>query len=158
MCLTNVDVKALESVLRTGEDFRVINGLAEKPEIIEAEGALADQERMVFLARAVDLREVRFQPVPGKSLYRVDSIDSPVVEFSPCRVSNSVIRPGRLFFKTRYYEGERGVDKSPGFLTWSAWLMARCRKELMADSATRTYWGRDAASLRDASQLTLEFL
>jgi hypothetical protein len=151
-----MDVKALEAVLRAGEEFRVVKGLAETPCVVDAEGVLAEQDRMVYLLRVVDALEVRFQPIPGRNLYRVDSTDSPVVEFSPCRVNNSVMRPGRLFFKARYYEGEKEVDKSPGFLAWSSWLMARCKKELMADGATRTYWGREAVSLREASQLKLE--
>ena len=155
VCLTSNDVEGLEKNLRTGEEFRLIEGLSEKPSVTEAAGGLQQQRRMVFLVRVEDLPHIRLRPVPGKNLYRVDSITSPVIEFSPCVHSGSEMRPGRFFFETRYYEGEKLVEKHGEFMTWTNWVLSRCRKALKPDRATSTLWGEEAASLRESSRLTL---
>ncbi|MFP2928328.1 hypothetical protein ACLESO_24665 [Pyxidicoccus sp. 3LG] len=147
-------MKALEKELRAGEEFRIIEGLSENPSGTEAAGGLEQQRRMVFLVRIDDLPHTCLRPVPGKNLYRVDSITSPAIEFSPCVHIGSQMRPGRFFFETRYYKGEKLLEKHGEFLAWSNWVVSKCRKALESDRATSTLWGEEAARLRESSQLT----
>jgi hypothetical protein len=110
---------------------------------------------MVFLVLDEDIPHVQLRPVPGKALYRVDSLTSPVIEFSPCFWNGSEMRPGRLFLEPRYYVEKRQVEKPSSFLQWSTGVLSTCRKVLTLDRATKTLWGKEAARLRSLSQLIL---
>lgn len=86
----------------------------------------------IYLAREEDLHLVRHDEIGESRDYAIDSLRSPVIEFSRCYFGDGVIRRGRLWFSTGYFEngGERR-NQPEEFVRWaSGWLRSLRRQYL----------------------------
>jgi hypothetical protein len=84
----------------------------------------------IFLARDQDLDLVRHVEILGSRDYAIDSLRSPVIEFSRCYFGDRVIRRGRLWFSTGYFgSGGDRRNQPEEFVRWaSGWLRSLRRQ------------------------------
>ncbi|WP_407158944.1 hypothetical protein [Bradyrhizobium sp. STM 3557] len=83
----------------------------------------------IYLLRQKDLGQVRFEPFTEQQCYVVDSLLSPVIEFSRCYHSDGLLRRGRMYVVSSYYDRDGvPVSKDRDFLDWAAAMIAAARK------------------------------
>jgi len=109
---------------------------------------MGDEWLTLYLTRPEDLEQIRLLETTDQGYWHVDSLRSPVVEFCRCYYGNGILRCGRLFFDTGYYDNTgHWIDKSDQFLTWADAVLAQARRTLYYDKTLQSYFGTDAARL-----------
>jgi len=99
----------------------------------------------IYLAPSSQMENIVCEKVPSKGYWTIDSLFSPVVEFSRCYFNGKVLREGRLFYDTGYYdEFEKWVDKSKDFLKWAEKLFRITKKVLNKSPDNQAYIGPNA--------------
>lgn len=125
-----------ESQLRQQGEFVVIRDLSSlsAPELADSTVVheMGKERLRIYLARSSDVSCIVGRPIPAKSAWSIDEIRSPVVEFSRCYFDGrSLLRRGRLYVVTNYYDGDCFVEKPTEFLDWAKSLLAIARRELV---------------------------
>ena len=153
--LTPSDTKQLHAELLGVGPFTILKEQSAAPRpVVVTDLALThagDEVLTVFLARDDDLEQVVMRPIPGTNAWRVDSIPSPVIEFSRPFFNGRQMRAGRFFYQAGYYVGDDWRTKSDGFVRWAKRVFTVCRRVLSRDAETGGYWGSEAVALRDAA-------
>ena len=157
-CLTPGDTEELRATLIALNSFTALSPTARTatPEVLGARlgvQRMGEEPLLVLVARDEDVDDITMRPV-NPSLWRIDSITEPVLEFSRPFFAGRAMRPGRLFFETGYYLDGAWRDKKPAFLDWSRSVFELVRRTLKRD-ATGIYWGSEASELRAKSKLSL---
>jgi hypothetical protein len=111
-----------------------------------------------ILLRAQDLAVIRMRQVSDAD-WRVDTLRSPVVEFSPCRMAGGVIQRGRLFFDPAFFAANGQLSKKdPHFIRWAHAQIEWIRRHLTYTPALGAYIGQKAKSLVKSSSIVLRAL
>lgn len=84
----------------------------------------------LYLVRKEDLHEVKFYFLPNQNCWYVDSLRSPVIQYSRCYATDSLIRRGRLYFQPGYYEESDWVEKDHAFVAWADRIIKTVRRKL----------------------------
>lgn len=145
--LTALDVDRLEQALRSIEPFFLVESSSETPEPTFRTSMRAEPgERPVscYLAREQDLATIRLRHVPDQNRWSVDQLHSRVVEYSGCYQSDELLRAGRLYRARGYWQDAVWIEWPADFVQWADRLIARTRRELAHEPATRDYIGADA--------------
>jgi len=99
----------------------------------------------IYLAPQSQLENIVCEKVPSKGYWTIDSLRSPVVEFSRCYFNGRILKEGRLFYDTGYYdESGKWVDKSEDFLKWAERLFRITKKILNKSPDNQAYIGPNA--------------
>ena len=103
-----------------------------------------------FLVLEADLALVRMREVPAQGYWVVDSQCSPVIELRVSYFNGELIRRGRVYYTTTWYENyDVRVVKSDAFQHWSKRIFARLRKALTRKG--EFYFGPQALAWLEAS-------
>ena len=98
----------------------------------------------VFLARDSDLANVVTQPITNRG-FLIDCLRSPVVEFSRCYFNRDLLRRGRLYYDTGYWDEQKQWQPKPdAFLRWADAIVGRIRRTYKTKHAS-SYVGATAA-------------
>jgi hypothetical protein len=90
-------------------------------------GRMGEESLRVFLARDGDLPNVIFQSIPNRG-YVIDVLRSPVVQFSRCYFNGHLLRCGRFYYETGYWDEEKQwKTKSDMFSHWADAILRRIR-------------------------------
>jgi hypothetical protein len=103
----------------------------------------------ICLARQKDLGQVRLEALTQKQCYVVDSLLSPVIEFSRCHHAGGLLRRGRMYVISSYV-GRDGmpIRKDRDFLDWATAMIAASRKTLRRCALpSMDYCGQNAFEL-----------
>lgn len=85
----------------------------------------------VYLCRKGEIDQVITRKIPGKDYWTIEERPSPVVEFTRCYEENGLVRRGRFYFQSTYYdERKQHVTKSE-----ATCLLARQLFEIVDDSS-----------------------
>ena len=85
----------------------------------------------IILVRNSDLENLAFQRVENTKDFRIDTLKSPVIEYSRCFVSHEIIRRGRLYCQNSYFDENGDLMKKPeGFLKWRKRIFEKARIDL----------------------------
>lgn len=99
----------------------------------------------IHLARHEDFENIVLRYVPAQSYWVVDVLRSPVIEFSRSFFDGVIMRQGRMFFDTGYYDADgKWVEKPEAFLTWAANMFKSTKKVLKRDPVLDAYVGPHA--------------
>lgn len=99
----------------------------------------------IYLTSPSQVKNVRYKNITSQGYWTVDSLYSPVVEFSRCYFDGEVLRTGRLFYDSGYYDDSgKWVEKDRDFLEWADKLFRVVRKMLKKVPGQRRYAGTDA--------------
>jgi len=98
----------------------------------------------IILLRESDIKKVVFRRVENRKIYSIDTLKSPVIEYSRCYVSDDIVRRGRLYFTKDYYD-EKGflIKKEQRFLDWANNILDEVRKGLTYEKPSN-YFGKGA--------------
>ncbi|MBC7946552.1 MAG: hypothetical protein H7Y42_01640 [Chitinophagaceae bacterium] len=78
--------------------------------------------------------KVRFKYLEAKNYYHVDSLISPVIEFSTGGFyanSDKVLHKARLYFVSAYYHGSQLVQKDEEFIKWVDGTFKKFKKRFL---------------------------
>lgn len=108
-----------------------------------------------FLVRREDLEVVASRSVPEQAHWVVDALRSPVIEFSGCNFDGKILKRGRLFYDTGFYETSGlWVDKPQVFQDWAKDVFKFARKIFPKDENLGAYVGSNARHWQSTSQGT----
>ncbi len=146
--LTPTDLRATEERIRKCGEFLVLHTRASeaRPRIVPSLDYEENGKKWLFfyLVRPDDLSSVQMHEVAKQNYWAIDSLRSPVVEFSSCFFDGVKIRQGRVYFQSRYYaETGQLVTKPDSFVKWAESVLAAVKKTLHRDPASGNYVGSD---------------
>ncbi len=106
-----------------------------------------------FLVREAALNLVTLREVPAQGYWAIDSLRSPVIEFSRCFFDGTQIRSGRLFFDEGYYDdNDAWVVKPAEFSDWANAVKGVAKKLL--NRAGNYYYGKEAAVWKNEGKVS----
>lgn len=147
--LTPVDTLTLEAKLRALGPMVVLHSdsATASPRVVDSlefsEGGRPWLQ--LYLARAGDVDSIKMKHVPVRSLWYVDVLDSPVVEFSRCFFNGKVLREGRIYWVDGFYgKDDAWALKNEGFRAWAKRVRSTSKKFLKPHGASLV--GPDTAS------------
>jgi hypothetical protein len=157
--------KQINFYLTTSDQVELLNDLRRRGEFLVASCAdkgrnlrlvevskvkdISAEPLQVYLVRPCDVAGVCIRTLENQRRY-VDSLRSPVVQFSRSLHRGNELTRGRLYVTTAYYDGEILVRKEDGFVEWASALILTARRKLKRDSATQSYFGEDAFRLKQS--------
>ncbi len=100
-----------------------------------------------YLVRECDLGDVVTRYVSAQGYWSIDSLRSPVMEFSSCYFDGEIIRRGRLYYVDGFYDEEAWIEKSEGFRHWAKAVLRVTKKRLERHDSD--YVGRAASEWVD---------
>lgn len=156
--LTPGDTTRLESILRSCGPMEVIHSRAPSSSP-RAFPTLQVQEHgqdwlFLFLARKEDVPHILMKEVPAQNYWAIDSLRSPVVEFTRSFFDGARLRAGRVHYDEGFYDAAGlWVKKPESFLEWAECVFRILKRNLK--KAGNYYVGEDAARLKaeDAVEL-----
>ena len=99
----------------------------------------------ILILREQDIDKLIFREIKDTDSFSINTIKSPVLEYSRCFVSDDLIRRGRLYFiKTYYNEQESLIEKEPCFVAWASRVIKEARGGLILEKP-RNYFGPGGA-------------
>ena len=110
---------------------------------------MGKRELTVAMSMPEDEASLKWIKLDGGT-YRIDTVSSPVIEFTRPFIGDAVMRRGRLFYNSGFYDGPVWNDKALSFLNWAKRIFARSRQLLTRDRVLDAYVGKEAAALRDS--------
>lgn len=100
---------------------------------------------IIYLTLPNQAKNIVCEKVPSQGYWTIDSLRSPVVEFSRCYFNGKVLREGRLFYDSGYYDDSgTWVEKPKDFLEWADKLFRITKKVLKKIPNKQEYAGQDA--------------
>lgn len=89
----------------------------------------------IMLVRESDLKSLVFRRVEKMGHFRIDTLKSPVIEYSRCFVSDEIIRRGRLYCQNSFFDENGDLRKKPAeFLKWRKRIFEKARVGLIFDA------------------------
>jgi hypothetical protein len=141
--LLSDDLMEIETRVRSIQPFLIIDWRSPtaKPRQLISLDHLKSKSGSIgsFLVRPEDLNDVVMELVPAMEYWVVDTLKSPVIEFSGCYLDELRLRRGRMYFNERYFGEDRGVvSKSDEFCSWAKKVFVQTKKSLERLSATQS--------------------
>lgn len=156
--LTDKDTEMVESAIRALEPVAVLHrrSTGPHPRVVDSLRYREDGRDWLFfeLARPSDVASLALRHVEGPEYWTVDIRTAPVLEFSRPFYDGTIIRRGRIYFVSSYFDGN-GVPilKDEAFVKWGKRVIRRVRGVLSRQGSF--YIGPEARELLDASRLSL---
>jgi len=126
-----------------------------RPVLLEAIEAKREEANGLdnYLVRSDQLDSVLTRAVPKQGCWTIDSLHSPVIEFSGCHFDGKTLKRGRLFYDEGYYD-DRGIwiDKPDQFLLTGKEIFRLARQMFRKDRSLDAYVGPKAGEWRERSQ------
>lgn len=150
--LAPADQVAFEAVLRSVGDIAFLEVRPQCPEAIEVPNsiirAMGEEDISLLIARRVDMSQILFTPIRGRSDFTYDVNKVPVIEFDRCYATSRFIRAGRLYRVDKYWDENRQlVSKPPEFIDWADRLY-KLAKASLTKVEQGCYAGTEALELR----------
>lgn len=156
------DLLALEENLLALEPTALLHekSVGPEPRVLKSSNLIEDGNRWhhFYLVRQSDIAGVSTIHVPSQNNWHIDELRSPVIEFNHCVHENNILRPGRLYYISDYYDKSgRLVRKAPDFRRWAKKVLSEAQNTLSYDRPLKAHLGREAASMRENGLLLATF-
>ena len=120
--LTPNDMKEAEQRIRSCtkilffQDFTI----SREPVLLESLhiNTMEKENLRVFAVHPSDVGKIIFKYIETQHYYTVDLLCSPVLEVTRCYFHNGILRRGRMFADTWYYENNIKITKDENFVNW----------------------------------------
>ena len=139
-----------------GEDCTVVvseRSTSPKPSILDCgkPSSILTLLPKACLVRTTDVNDI--QLTSAGHFFYVDTLRSPVVEFSPSRLNENELQRGRLFFDSGYFDRDgTWRPKSDDYVSWARGWLKWIEKNHEYDRTQRAYLGLAAkAAIREGS-------
>ena len=144
------DLPMIKAAIRNTGEVRFLADRTPTAEPIEIATLAFDAGEMgrrplgAYIARSSELGEVKTKFVETQGYWLIDSLSSPVIEFSPCYFDGNVLRRGRTYFATdsKFRAELPGED----FVTWGDRVLGRIKSALLRvpEISAEAYLSADA--------------
>lgn len=129
------DQHLFDQMLRANEQTKLCRYQTEQASPCFLESSIirkmGEEALKIVLVRKSDIENIQYRKIRDRNIYSIDTIRSPVIEFSRCYVADNIIRRGRLYFvKTHYDDKDILIKKSSDFLAWANQLLDEARESL----------------------------
>lgn len=117
------------------------------PEILETTQMSGENGSwlQIFLVQKENFSEVKMQYIKDQNYWMVDDSISPVIEFDRCYFDEKILRRGRIYFQTGFYDmKEKWKERSEEFIKWADSLLRWIRKKYKRDARSGFYIGHYA--------------
>jgi hypothetical protein len=145
--LTPKDARKLETDLRAKNEFELFEHYGPKKaptpvsSLAEVDGAF----RLVVAQKGK--RPSVVYEIPAQSRWSVDVQRSNVIDFDGCYYDKKVLRRGRLYLVTGYYDDrDEWKDKPADFLSWANAILTTAKKSLKKHPDLDAYAGEEVWS------------
>jgi len=106
--------------------------------------AMGSEPLKIAIVKRTHLKKVKFRKLENLNVFKIDSLTSPVIEYSRCFVSDQIIRRGRFYFNKSYFNDEgEVVTKDAEFLSWADKVFRRVKSGLV-HHGNLDYFGNNA--------------
>lgn len=146
---TPADISAMQTIIRKRDPVAFLHSRSPGPEpkIVPSlhHGDDGQPWYFFFLARKADLETVQTYEIPGQGYWRIDDHKSPVVQVVCGALDGNVMRPGRVYCRSGYYDESGAWTEHPSeFLSWAKWLFAALKRSMTRIEGSSDYAGKDA--------------
>lgn len=153
--LTAGDQAALIGAFNDKVPFVVVHPRSHDGEVNRLEDAqireMGKDLLKIYFVQPRHIDRIKFNSLKIQTYKVVDTVRSPVVEFSRCFHVGNILRRGRLYFVSSYYgEGSVLKKKPDDFLEWADAFLSISRKHLKKDKSGSYYVGDNALALKAA--------
>jgi hypothetical protein len=155
--LTPEDTEFFIEKLRKIEPILVIHSRSptSEPRIVNSLSLREDGHSWLyfFLVQDNAIDDLIMREVPAQDYWAVDSLRSPVIEFTRSFFDTSQVRSGRLWYEDRYYDANQLVQKPESFVMWANRVLRNVRKNLRKRG--QHYFGSHADELIQSGRLKI---
>lgn len=143
------DLARFEEWLQSNNEVFFINSRLSTPEIQPLQtlaiSKMGETPLMVYLARKSELSDLVIKVVSNQNYWKIDILRSPAVELMRCYYNENMVRRGRLYFQTGYYDSDgHWIEKPKEFLDWANSLLRWIRNHYQKDPEIDFYVGPSA--------------
>lgn len=127
------DQTYFDNLLATWENLVFINDISLDGEVAIISDSLLlneSEDLNFYLARREDLNDIQLKFLPSQYYWYVDSLQSPVIKYSRCYFTDTMIRRGRLWFQPGAYKDSEWIDKNQDFVEWADTIIKKIRRKL----------------------------
>lgn len=156
--LTPKDSLGLKVHLRDSLDAVFVADESDRPapNLIRDLTTQVEKETIVFLTRHEYLDRLSLDDIKERRVWSIDSLLSPVIEFTNCYFDSKTIGPGRMYVSTGFYDdSDNWVDKPTDFLEWVDRVFKATKKALSRDKELDSYIGGEAKRLSEEGEITI---
>jgi hypothetical protein len=112
----------------------------------------------IYLLDESRLSDIKFLSAKERGIYYVDQLRSPAVQFSRCYCKDNIIRRGRFYFVTGYFDGDTLVKKDKEFISLGNSILKVTKNYLHLDKSTGDYYGGEALDLKSLGKTIFTFM
>lgn len=121
------------------------------PRIIDSTDLIEDGHQWLFFcfARSVDLDFLVNEEIRTQGYWSINTIKSPVIEFTRSFFDGRVLKTGRLYCDNFYYDESTNLvrRKSQDFSDWAKRILSKAKRLLTYDKEFHAYLGDEAIEL-----------
>lgn len=118
-----------------------------------------EDETMLYLVHCANLNNICFHSIENLGIWTIDSLRSPVIEFSNCYFDGKTLGAGRMYYTTGYYENDgRWTNKNSEFLDLAQKVFRAAKKSLIRNKELNAYLGEEATELLKNRKIELSQL
>lgn len=116
---------------------------------------MGEERLRICLTRPEDVDKIVLKHIEKQGYSIIDDIRSPVIQFSRCYYKDGLLRRGRFYFISGYYNDDREFYlKEDSFIKWADMILKLTRKVLTKDGNSIEYYGKEALKLKEESRVT----
>jgi hypothetical protein len=145
---TTADLETIERHLRAHAPLAILHDRSPlpQPRSLNSLNAVADGKPVIYmcLARVDDLRATKLTHVPAQHYWAVDTIRSPVIEFTKPVLDGSSLRRGRFYYVDGFFTDSVWIEKDVDYCAWARDVLRIVRKCLIRKDGA--FIGRDATT------------
>jgi hypothetical protein len=109
-----------------------------------------------YLVRLEDIDSVTLEYVRAQDYWTVDVFSSPVIEFNKCFFNGEILRRGRVYYKSAYYDDDSNLVGRPHeFLLWAKAVFKTMKKNMRRINDVE-YIGEAASSWLESGDRRLD--
>jgi len=132
-CLFDQMLKADEQIIFCRYQAKKMHPIFLESTVIKEVG---EEALKIIMVRKTDIENIKYRKVTGRNSYFIDTLRSPVIEYSRCYVTKKLVRRGRLYFLKKYYDDNNTlIEKPRDFVVWANHILGAARKNLAFHSA-----------------------
>lgn len=135
-----------ETVKKTGQEIMFIGdeSSTKEPHLLKTLAILPEEMGKVSLIAYITKKDffqmIKSRFVERQNYWSIDEQESPVIEFIRSYFDGKILRRGRLYFQTGYYDSnDNWVEQPKSFLTWADSVLRWIRNHYVKDPATGDY-------------------
>ena len=133
--LSEADQQMIDQILVADNSLIVLEARSQTEKLLirpnTLNGDMGKEPLKILLARKIDVSKLVVRKIHGQEIFAVDTLKSPVIEYSRCFIGDDFIRRGRLYLTSSFFNNvDSLVEKDNSFLSWAQKIINGVKKNL----------------------------